>query len=337
MLGRREACHALGGALLGLAASCQRPPDPILLPEAEAPATLQLRRFGEGRSAVVEVRWAAAVSERGVVDAKRVATMLDAAVAELVGGTSPWREWAGGTRRIGIKVNAITSQAFTHPELAGALALALGAAGSSAERVTVWDRDSSGLVNRGYRLDGSGAGGYRCLASDGAGRGRPRPLELARQRVYLSPLLLESDILVSVAALKDHSMAGVSLCLKNNFGMIQGAELLHGKIHEGSGCEPAISELAAAPEVRGRLGLCVLDALVGVCQGGPGSADPRHVFRHAGILVSRDPVALDRRGLAIIEARRASLGLVPLLVRTSPNPSPPKHIDNAAARGVGPA
>lgn len=263
--------------------------------------------------------------------------MLDAAVSELVGGSSPWREWAGAARRIGIKVNAITCQAHVHPELAAAIALSLGAAGASADRLTVWDRDSSGLSGRGYRLDASGAAGYRCLASDAIARGRSRGIEVARQKVYLSPLLLESDILVNVAALKDHSMAGVSLCLKNSFGMIQGAELLHGKIHEGSGCEPGISELAASPAVRGRLGLCVIDALVGVCQGGPGSADPRHVFRHAGILVSRDPVAIDRRGLAIIEARRAALGLLPLHERASPNPSPPRHIDNAAARGVGPA
>jgi uncharacterized protein (DUF362 family) len=327
----------VGAALASTLPGCQRPPEAEPLPGAEAPAGLELNRFGSGQSLVVEVRWGAAVSERGVVDPGRVASMLGAAVADLIGDPSPFREWAGAQRRIGIKVNTITCQAFTHPELASAIALALGAAGASADRLTVWDRDSSGLTARGFRLDGSGGFGFRCLGTDAVGQGRSRALEVARQRVYLSPLLLESDILVNVAALKDHSMAGVSLCLKNNFGMIQGAELLHGKIHEGSACEPAISELAASGEIRGRLGLCVLDALVGVCQGGPGSADPRHVFRHAGILVSRDPVALDRRGLEIIEARRALLGLERLVERTRPNPSPPLHIDNAAARGVSPA
>jgi uncharacterized protein (DUF362 family) len=131
-------------------------------------------------------------------------------------------------------------------------------------------------------------------------------------------------------------MAGVTLTLKNNFGMITGAERLHGQVHQGSGCEPGISALAAHSAIRGKLRLAVIDALVGVCEGGPGPADPAHVFRHGGILVSRDPVALDRRGLAIIEARRAALGLVPLARRTSPNPSPPSHIDNAASLGVGP-
>ena len=130
-------------------------------------------------------------------------------------------------------------------------------------------------------------------------------------------------------------MAGVTLSLKNNFGMIQDAEPLHGKIKEGAACEPGISQLAAHTEVKGRLVLAAIDALVGVCEGGPGTADQKHAFRYAGILLSRDPVALDRQGLAIIEARRAALGLSPLSKRTTPNPSPPKHIDNAAKLGVG--
>lgn len=52
--------------------------------------------------------------------------------------------------------------------------------------------------------------------------------------------------------------------------------------------------------------------------------------------VRRDPVALDRRGLAIIEARRAVLGFPPISERTQPNPSPTVHIENAAAKDVSP-
>ena len=132
-------------------------------------------------------------------------------------------------------------------------------------------------------------------------------------------------------------MAGVTLSLKNNFGMLLSSRTLHGDFAHGSGCEPAISDLAARPEIRGRLALAMIDGLLGVCEGGPGPADPADVFRYAGLLLSRDPVALDRRGLAIIEARRALLGLPPLAERTLPNPSPPVHIENAAQKGVSPA
>jgi uncharacterized protein (DUF362 family) len=338
-VGRRRFCGALGSLALLQAGcgGCQGVPGsgPATLPGAP-PGELSVRSFGSGASRVVEARWAAAADATGRVDAAAVRTLLAAAMAEL-GGARPWSDWAGPARRLSIKVNTISCQAFTHPEVAAAVAGGLVGAGCDPSRVTVWDRDTFGLKGRGYTLDATGASaGHRCLGSDTSGAGMYQGVMLAGQKVYLSRLLLDSDTLVSVAALKDHSMAGVSLTLKNNFGMIQGADLLHGNVRQGSGCEPGISELAALPEVRGRLGLAVVDALVGVCQGGPGRADAQHVFRYGGILVGRDPVAVDRRGLAIIEEQRARLGLEPLARRVNPNPSPPVHIDNAASRGVSP-
>jgi uncharacterized protein (DUF362 family) len=334
---RRQFVLGLGGLML--LPSCKTPPAAGAdagVPGDSPPEALTLQSFGQGAARVVEARWAAAVSPSGVVKGEAVATMIDAAMAELTGSSRSFSEWAGASRRISIKVNTITSQAFTHPEVASAVARRVVDSGSNASRVTVWDRDGFGLVNRGYALDPTGAGGYRCLGSDTEGNGAYSPVHVAGERVLLSPLLIESDVLFSIAALKDHSMAGVSLSLKNNFGMLHSAELLHGNISKGAACEPGISELAALPEIKGRLGLALLDGLIGVCEGGPGPALPQHVFRYGGILVSRDPVALDRRGLTIIEARRARLGLEPLAQRTSPNPSPPSHIENAAARGVSP-
>lgn len=324
-------------ALAGCGACQGTPGEPVTpaIPGGDAPAQLTYAEHGTGASRVVEVRWEGAVDSRGRVDADRVRTMLQGAVERLMGSASPWSEWTRATERIGIKVNSIDCQAFSHPELAGALAGSLVAAGADPARVTVWDRDTDGLRNRGYAIDRTGKTlGYRCLGTDGTGDqpGSPKAVVAGGSTVHLSPLLTGSDLLFNVAALKDHSMAGVTLSLKNNLGMIWGAERLHGKFQQGSGCEPGISDLAALPDVRQRLQLVVLDALVGICEGGPGPTAPGHVFRHAGLLVSRDPVALDRRGLAIIEARRARLGLGPLAGRKKPNPSPTVHIDNAAAK-----
>lgn len=301
------------------------------------PETMKLSLFGAGLSQVAEVRWAAAVDEAGIVHGQRVAQMLDAAVGALTASTSPWKEWGLATQRIGVKVNAITCQAFSHPELATALAKGLVGAGADPARVTVWDRDKDGLERRGYTLDSSGAQGYRCLGTDSLQPQSRESVTVAGKILHLSPLLSESDLTFNIAALKDHSMAGVSLSLKNNFGAIYGADMLHGNIRGGAACEPGISELAAQPAIRDRLQLAVIDALIGICDGGPGSTDDlRNIFRYAGILVSRDPVALDRRGLAIIERQRAARGLAPLAERTEPNPSPPLHIDGAAERGVSP-
>jgi uncharacterized protein (DUF362 family) len=338
-IGRREFCAGAGALVCGAALStCQRALTTEALPDGDPPAAMSIQVHGSGKAAVVEVRWTEAVDSQGRVHAANTDRMLGAAVARLTGSSDPWSAWAGATRKIAIKVNAIGSQAHTHPEVAASAARRLVGAGADPARVTVWDRDTSGLVQHGYTVDKTGKQlGYRCLATEAVGGDKyPRSAAIAGTKIYLSKLLDDADLLLNIAALKDHSMAGVTLCLKNNFGMINGAERLHGNFHQGSGCEPGISQLAARPEIKDRLQLAVIDALVGVCQGGPGEAKPEHVFRYGGLLVSRDPVAVDRRGLAIIEARRAKLGLEPLSRRTKPNPSPCKHIDNAAALGVSP-
>lgn len=339
-IGRREFCAGVGALVCGAAAlpGCQRSPTTEAIPDGDPPAKMSVQVHGSGKAAVVEVRWAEAVDGQGRVHAAKADKMLGAAVERLTGSSEPWSEWAGATRRIAIKVNSIGSQAHTHPEVAAAAAKGLVGAGADPARVTVWDRDTSGLVQHGYSIDKTGKQlGYRCLAAEAVGGDKyPKSAAIAGTKIYFSRLLVDADLLVNIAALKDHSMAGVTLCLKNNFGMISDAERLHGNFHQGSGCEPGISQLAARPEIKDRLQLAVIDALVGVCQGGPGEARPEHVFRYGGLLVSRDPVAVDRRGLAIIEARRAKLGLEPLSKRTKPNPSPFKHIDNAAALGVSP-
>jgi uncharacterized protein (DUF362 family) len=333
-ISRRELCAGLGG--LALCSACWTGKAEASFPDTDAPTDMTVAAYGSGKATVVEVRWREAVDAYGRVNAAAVKTMLGAAMARLVESSTPFAEWASPQIKVGIKVNAITSQAFTHPEVAAAVAEGLVETGAPPTAVTVWDRDSAGLVRRGYLLDATGASGYCCRGTDMTDLATAKTITVAGKSVVLSPLVETSDVLFSVAALKDHSMAGVTLSLKNNFGMLLSALDLHGAFWSGSGCEPAISDLAARPEIRGRLALAMIDGLLGVCEGGPGATEPANVFRHAGLLISRDPVALDRRGLAIIEARRALLGLPPLAERTVPNPSPPVHIENAAQKGVSP-
>jgi uncharacterized protein (DUF362 family) len=333
-ISRRELCAGLGA--MALCSACRAGKEETTFPDADAPAEMRVDTFGSGKSTVVEVRWRDAVDLHGIVDGAAVRAMLAAAMARLVGSGVPFAEWASPQVKVGIKVNTITSQAFAHPEVTGAVAEGLVAAGVSPLAITVWDHDSDSLQRCGYVCDQTGAPGYVCLGTRPVDMGAAKQITVADKPMMLSPLVEANDVIFNIAALKDHSMAGVTLSLKNNFGMLLDPQPLHGAFWDGSGCEPGISDLAARPEIRDRLGLAMIDGLLGVCEGGPGSAEPAYVFRYAGLLVSRDPVALDRRGLAIIEARRALLGLPPLAARTVPNPSPPIHIENAAAKGVSP-
>jgi uncharacterized protein (DUF362 family) len=333
-MSRRELFSGLGA--LALCSACRTSGEEASFLDTDAPTDMTVQAFGSGKSTVVEVRWGEAIDGSGKVNAAAVKAMLAAAMERLAGSGPPFAEWASPQVKVGIKVNSIHSQAFTHPEVAGAVAESLVQAGAAPSGVAVWDRESPTLVDRGYRIDATGESGYRCLGTNLTDLSAAKPIAIAGKAVELSPLVEESDVLFNIAALKDHSMAGVTLSLKNNFGMLISSIDLHGAFWAGSGCEPGISDLAARAEIRGRLGLAMIDGLLGVCEGGPGPSDPAYVFRYAGLLASRDPVALDRQGLAIIEARRASLGLPPLAERVVPNPSPPTHIENAAAKGVSP-
>ena len=331
---RRDLFAGLGA--IALCSACRMGREDSGFPEADAPADMTVETFGAGKAAVVEVRWREAVDQHGRVNPSAVKIMLAAAMERLVGTSTPFAEWALPHVKVGIKVNSIDCQAFTHPEVAGAVAEGLVMAGAAPTDVTVWDRNKGPMVSRGYVIDESGASGYICRATNMTDMSQSKTITIAQRSVRLSPLVEASDVIFNVAALKDHSMAGVTLSLKNNFGMLLSAEELHGDIAAGSGCEPAISDLAVRPEIRDRLGVAMIDGLLGVCQGGPGPTKAAYVFRYAGLLVSRDPVALDRRGLAIIEERRALLGLPPLTERRVPNPSPPIHIENAARKGASP-
>ena len=253
MLGRRQFCSGLGAGALLCGCASERTPAAGSLPDAAPPSKMTLTTHGTGKSRVVEVRWARAVDLQGKVDAAAARVMADAAVTALVGGSSPWSTWAGPKRTIGIKVNTITSQAHTHPAVAAAVARGLVGAGASPQNVTVWDRDGFGLRDRGYTLDPAGKGGFRCLGTDGVTPGaKLTRIKVAGNLVPLSPLLTGADLLINLAALKDHSMAGVTLSLKNNFGMFPSAIMFHGEHRKGSGCEPGISQFAAAPEIKGR-------------------------------------------------------------------------------------
>jgi len=74
----------------------------------------------------------------------------------------------------------------------------------------------------------------------------------------------------------------------------------------------------------------VCDALTPQCHGGPAYKE-RFVWRHGGILVARDPVALDAVGARIIEEQRRAKGMPSL----EEEKRPPRYIQSAEAIELG--
>ena len=85
--------------------------------------------------------------------------------------------------------------------------------------------------------------GIRCLAtSDGIGYDESFAIDVGKSRqVYLSSILTKMcTYLINVPVLKDHSIAGVTLSMKNHYGTIDNPGSLHGPTYS---CNPYIPAL----------------------------------------------------------------------------------------------
>ena len=143
-----------------------------------------------------------------------------------------------------------------------------------------------------------------------------------------NPIFLKATALINVRPLRTHYLAGMSGCLKNYIMFGESQESYH-----PDSCA-ALGSLFLLPQVKGKTRLNVLCALTPQFHGrGPHNFSRRYVWNYKGILVGRDPVAVDSVGLRLIMAkRRIELGPAQEI------PPVPKHIQLADTKyGIGTA
>ena len=108
-------------------------------------------------------------------------------------------------------------------------------------------------------------------------------------RLYLPNSILDADLVVSMPKLKTHHWAGVTLSLKNMFGIMPGAVYGWPKnVLHREGIRESILDINAA--LAGMRRFAIVDGIVGMEGNGPIQGEPRH----SGVLVfGEDPVAVD--------------------------------------------
>jgi len=134
-----------------------------------------------------------------------------------------------------------------------------------------------------------------------------------------------SDAVINLPVLKDHGIVGITLALKNLFGAVHNPN----KYHPNAG-DPYVADVYMLPPIRQKVRLAICDAITAQYEGGP-SYMPQWSWPFNGLLVARDPVALDYTGWQIIEQERARRGLKPL----KDVGREPKWIATAARHGIG--
>jgi len=187
----------------------------------------------------------------------------------------------------------------THPAVIAATResfLRLGAAEVFIGDGPAMDRDTESILESVRLKDFTGPLGnvFRDLNLDDVAR-VPLPTRASRlKELYLPKTVLGVDFLVSMAKLKTHHWVGVTLSLKNMFGIVPGAcygwpkNVLH-----WAGIPNSILDINAAA----RPDFSIIDGIVGMEGNGPIQGTPKA----AGVLIfGDDPVAVDATGCRVM-------------------------------------
>jgi uncharacterized protein (DUF362 family) len=239
------------------------------------------------------------------VDSQRMLTLADRAMQALFDRDHPveaWRKLVRPGERVGLKVNALGGRGIsTNVHLVAAICERLQESGVKAGDIVVWDRDSDEMERAGFHL-AIGGDRVQCYGTDRVGYEQNLAVWGSVGSCLSKILTQNCSVLINVPVLKDHDGAGVTIALKNMYGVIHNPNKYH-----PNGCNPYVADVNMLPEIRSKMRLTVCDATTAMYEGGPGYK-PEHSWNANALLVSTDPVALDHTGWQIIERKRAEKG-----------------------------
>jgi uncharacterized protein (DUF362 family) len=256
-------------------------------------------------------------------DSDRVAELLDRAMQTYYDSDDPVEPWKTLVRPdevVGLKVNCLSGRGnSTSPELVDAVCERLRQAGVPAENIVIWDRLNKDLDSGGFKIAYKGPG-VRCFGNDALGFEDELSTFGAVGSLVCRTLTRVCDCVINMPVVKDHSIAGITVSLKNMFGAIHNPN----KYHLSLG-DPYVPDVYTLPEIRNKIRLIICDATTIQYEGGP-SYLPYWAWAFDGLIVGHDPVALDHTGWQLIERKRADEGMKSLhdLER------PPTYLDTAA-------
>lgn len=301
------------------------------------------------KSRVVEVTHDGAVKDNRKIQKQAVTEMIKSGMSGLTGSNNPWSQFLKPTDKVGLKISTLGRPLLvTHHEFIAALADELIAFGIKENNIIVWDRFEDHMEAGRFAIN-HGSKGVRYLGSEAEINGK-KTMRYDLKAVYVSDddnpdrrdekygntspfseiLIKDCDKVINLALLKDHGLAGVTLCLKNlAFGVTTNNARFHGPAHIG----PFIADICARPEVNKKTVLHILDGLEGCFDSGPVPRNQGVLFTPKTLWFSTDPVALDALGRQVIEEQRKKKGILSLAAARRPV----DHIELAAKKGLGQA
>jgi len=329
----KETCvnTLLGGVFLS-----QVPLPPDLLPN-DVETNSDLTNSLNPQSLVVDVKSRTEIVKGMTPDISLVKQMMDSGIKLLTGTDNPkdaWKSLFHEDERIGIKINGLGADILAgNYQICWAIVDALKGIGVKENNIIIWDQYQHFFLSSGFKINRSFKG-VRTYTMDGGGGKEAldsgsshREYDSGYGAVKISKILTEEvDSLINLGLLKDHGLAGVSIALKNiSHGVISHPDIFH-----DNSCDPFIAAINSIPVIKDKIKLHICNGIVGLYEGGP-MPKKRYVWNNNGIILSKDPVALDTIGMNIIEEKRKEKELRSLFNR----PNLPVHIETAAKYGLG--
>ena len=256
------------------------------------------------------------------VDESVVKSMVDDGIKTFTGITNVGGAWKTifpgitANSKIGIKVSTLfsTKNNGTHPQIAkavtdGLIQMDFGGPTFPPNNIIIFDHPSNYLAVQGYTLNSTNTG-VRCFPTSTYSS---ENYNVSGVSLKISTIITQQvDYFINIGCLKQHSITGVTLCLKNLYGTINNPGACHGNYGD-----PYIPAIAAFAPIKSKQKFCIIDALYGVTSNGPGGSVNCNPNK---IIMGQDIVAVDYTGRELLK----SLGLA------SGEFTKATHIDTAA-------
>ncbi len=237
------------------------------------------------------------------VDSGRLLKLLDRSLESFYSCDSAadaWKRVARPGEVVGLKVNCLAGRGIsTNVKLVEVIVERLREIG--VKEIIVWDRLNSDLERAGFPVGSKR--GVRYAGNDSAGYEENLSIYGSVGSLLSKTLTRTCDSVISLPVLKDHGITGVTLALKNFFGAIHNPNKYHLTVGD-----PYVADVNMLPSIRQKVRLTICDATTAQYEGGP-SLMPQWTWPFNGLLVGRDPVALDYTGWRLIEQKRSEHGL----------------------------
>src|SRR5579875_3802563 len=160
------------------------------------------------------------------------------------------------------------------------------------------------------------------------------------RRSYVSKIVTRRvNKIINLPVLKHHQSAGVTITLKNmSHGFVNNVNRSHYS-PTANWCGSFIPAVVSLPVTRRKVVLHVVDAVRAQYHGGP-SGKPQFQWEPKTLYFGTDPVALDKTGWKVLDAKRKEVGMAPIAVAKPDNASTflhcqVEHIELASALGLG--